>query len=237
MRDLGGCRAECHHHLAVGSIGDVQQHSAELAPVDVWLDAGEHDEIALGPEMVGDVHDVLGPHDLAGHAVLEDHLRPELLEVEELVGLDVGESRRAGVLDEPVESARGGRRRVEVARERGDQHASTYLRNMLPDEILHPPHPGAARSLREFEREAVIPLGREHQQASFDASSSKSSAESSTSGSATTSRSVGRATNAVCSPQARAAARSALCAATINTSAGARSSIRHEARYASGSGL
>ena len=34
-----------------------------------------------------------------------------------------------------------------------------------------------------------------------------------------------------------AAARSALCAATINTSAGARSSIRHDARYASGSGL
>ena len=145
MRYLRRCRAERHDHLAVGPIGDVQQHLAELPPMDVRFDAREHDEVALGPEMVGDVHDVLGPHDLSGHAVLEHHLGPELLEVEELVGLDVGEPRRAGVLDEPVERARRCRRRVEVAGERGDQHALTSLRFMLPDEIVHRPHPGARR--------------------------------------------------------------------------------------------
>ena len=145
MRDLRRRRAERHDHLATGPVGDVEQHRAELPPMDVRLDAGEHDEIAIGSEVLGDVDDVLRPHDLSSDAVLEDDLRTQLLEVEEVVGLDVGEPRRAGVLDEPVDGTGRCRRRVEVAGERGDQHALTDFGLTFPDQIVHPPHPDAAR--------------------------------------------------------------------------------------------
>ena len=80
-------------HLATQPVGDVEQHHGELPPMDVRLDAGEHDEITVGPEVLGDVHDVLRPHDLPGDAVFEHDLGTQLLEVEEVVGLDVGEPR------------------------------------------------------------------------------------------------------------------------------------------------
>ena len=74
------------------------------------------------------VEGVLGPLDPARQPLVERHGRADGLEVDERLGVDVGEARRVPVLDEVA----GGERRrlaaVVPAAERRDQHGAAQRR-------------------------------------------------------------------------------------------------------------
>jgi hypothetical protein len=120
VRDIGEERAERNHELHSEILGQVGDLSGKRPPAGVRLDPQEEHGIALDSRDRRVVEDVLGPVDVPGDAVLEADVRPDGLEVVELLRIDVREALRAPALREEARRERGALRAVVPAAERGD---------------------------------------------------------------------------------------------------------------------
>jgi hypothetical protein len=82
------------------------------------------------------VEGVLGPFDAARQPLVQRHGRPDRLEVDEGLGVDVGEARRAPLLDEVA--GRDGRRLPAVvpAPERRDHHRPAERGQLIDAEVV-----------------------------------------------------------------------------------------------------
>ena len=102
-----GIEAEGHDRGGVDLADDVEHGVHVGAPAQVRLEAVEGDEVVLGVLEADGVEDVARPVDHL-HVALHADLGPELGEVVERIGVDVGERRRRRFDDDVAE--RRGRR-------------------------------------------------------------------------------------------------------------------------------
>ena len=109
----------------------------ERAPADVRLDPEQQHRVAVGARNLGVVEGVVGPVDLPGDAVDERDVRPRRLEVEELLGVDVGEPGRLPGAREEAGGERGSLAAVVPAPKGGDEDWTAQTRPRRNAELLH----------------------------------------------------------------------------------------------------
>jgi hypothetical protein len=133
--DLGDERAQRDHHLDPERIGGGGDRLREGAPAQVGLGAVEEDEVAVGAGDADGDEVVLRPLDLAGLAFAEDDGRPRRLEVEVLLGVDLGDLLGVEAVDDRRQRGGGRRGGVVPAAEGADQDRRAELRRLgMPEE-------------------------------------------------------------------------------------------------------
>src|SRR4249920_2821424 len=91
MGNVGNQRAERDGELDAEVAREIRDELAERSPAVVRLDADEEDRIAIRVRDARSEERVLGPLDLPRPPLLERHERTCRLEVDEQLGVDVGE--------------------------------------------------------------------------------------------------------------------------------------------------
>ena len=117
---LGQQGAEGDDRAGADGDGDTEHVVAERAPLQLGLDAGEQHH-AVAVRGGGGLEDVGGPLDAAAAVEVDADLGPGGGEVEEDLGVDVGEGPGAPLLDQVVDGGGGGVAGVVPAPERGDE--------------------------------------------------------------------------------------------------------------------
>ena len=92
VRDVREQRPEGDHHLNAEILGQPDDQLREGAPAQVGLDPEQEDRVAIGSLELRVVEGVLGPVDPPRQPVDERDVRPGRLEVEEALGIDLGEA-------------------------------------------------------------------------------------------------------------------------------------------------
>jgi hypothetical protein len=143
VRDVREESAERDDELDVDVVSELDDLIRERPPAEVRLDSEQENRVAVGTRDRGLVEDRLRPVDAAREALLERDVRPRRLEVEELLGIEVGEPARLPALREEAERERGALRTVVPAAERGDEDGASDVRTPLDADVA-----GDSRSLR-----------------------------------------------------------------------------------------
>src|SRR5207302_10644055 len=86
----GEQRAERDDELGAELLGKTDDEARERAPAQVRLDAEQENDVVFGSLRARVVEARLGPVDLPSHALDERDVRSRRLEVEEVLGLDLG---------------------------------------------------------------------------------------------------------------------------------------------------
>src|SRR5215210_2395701 len=144
MRNVGEKRPEGHEQLDAEVAGEGDDLLAERPPTRIRLDPEHEDGVAVRLRDGRVVEGRLRPVDSARHTLLEANLRPHRLEVEELLGIELGEAARVPALGEEAGGQRGALGTVVPAPEGGDENGAAEAGAALDAEM-----PGDARSLGE----------------------------------------------------------------------------------------
>ena len=136
MRDVRDERAERHRELDAEVACELGDELAERPPAVVRLDADEQDRVAVGAGDARAEERVLRPLDLPRPTLLERDHRPRRLEVDEELGVDVGELLRAPEPREVAGRERRGLTAVVPAAKRADEDGPLERRRALVDPEL-----------------------------------------------------------------------------------------------------
>ena len=128
MRHLGEQRAERDDESHVVLAGDGHDLLAERAPPQLRLGADQEDDVAFAAGHGRGRHRRRRPHDLALHAFVETHLRTGRREVEEVLGIELGEDLGVPPLGQEPGRERRGLAGVVPSFEAGDQHRMAQVR-------------------------------------------------------------------------------------------------------------
>ena len=141
VRDVGQQRAERDGELHAERLGELDDAVAERAPAHRRLGARDEHEVARRARRVRGPDLDLGPLDGARDAVDEPDRRARGLEVEELLGIQAREARRAELGADERQRRRGGLAGVVPAAERAHERGGPEaVRTALPDQWRHPGH-------------------------------------------------------------------------------------------------
>ena len=138
VRDVSDQSSERHHHLDAEHLGGIGDAIGKGPPAQVGLGAGEQHKVALGARRSGGEQDVARPLDLAALSLGQRDRRPVGLEVEELLGVDLGDHVRIERFRRCGQCGGGGACGVVPARESTDEDRGSKLRRLgLPGERVH----------------------------------------------------------------------------------------------------
>ena len=135
MRDIREQGAERDDELDVEVVREPDDLVRERAPAEIWLDSEQKHRVALEARHLGVVEGCLGPVDPPSDAVLESDLGTRGLEVEELLGVDVGEAAGVPRLREEARRERCALRAVVPAAEGCDEDGAAKSRAALDAEM------------------------------------------------------------------------------------------------------
>ena len=139
VRHVGEQRAEGDDELDAEILGERDDELGEPAPAVVRLDAEEEHRVAVGTRYRACVEDVLRPFDVTREALVQRHERPRRLEVDEALGIDVGEARCTPAAREHAAGERCRLATVVPAPEGRDQDRAPKCRPRDDSQlVLHP---------------------------------------------------------------------------------------------------
>ena len=153
VRDVREQRAEADDQLDLELLEEADDQLRERAPAEVRLDPEQQHDVAVEAGRARVVEDGRGPVDASRDPVLERDVRPRRLEVEEVLGLDLGEALRVPELREVAGGERGALAAVVPAAESGDQNRALELRTARDKELLG--HTSESRCSRAAENEVA----------------------------------------------------------------------------------
>jgi len=128
--DLGDERPHGDHHLGAERVGGGRDRLREGAPAQVGLGAVEQDEVAFGAGNSDGDQVVARPLDLARLALAEDDRRPRRLEVEVVLGVELGDRLGVEGVGDGAERRRGGPGGVVPAAKGADEDRRAQLRDL-----------------------------------------------------------------------------------------------------------
>ena len=132
VRHIGQQRPEGHDEPRLEVLGDAEHVPAERRPAEVRLDPLEDDHVGVAAGHATGRETVRGPGEVPPAVVVEVHERAGDGEVEELLGVQLGEGGGAPLLHQVLGRAGGGVAGVVPAAEGGEHHGPLEARAPRP---------------------------------------------------------------------------------------------------------